>query len=135
LDALYFFGYALANYHAFPFLLPRASFVGWRRWRRRRGGALRGMALDLPADVPTHSRRQTFFFDGGGLLLRHDYVADVAGAWARGAHFWEAYVDVGGLMVATRRRVLARIGTTPLPILALSATLERFGVELADQSS
>jgi hypothetical protein len=131
LDAAYFFGYALANYHAFPFLLGRASFAGWRRWRRLRGGALRGLALDLPADVPTHSRRQTFFFAADGLLLRHDYVAEIAGAWARGAHFWEAYTEVGGLMVATRRRVLARVGTTPLPLPALTATLQRFEVRLA----
>ena len=53
----------------------------------------------------------------------------------RGAHFWEAYAEVGGLMVVTRRRVVARLGTTPLPVLALSATLERFAIELAEQSS
>jgi hypothetical protein len=134
MDALYFFGYALANYHAFPFLLPRASFAGWRRWRRRGRGALRGLTLDLPPDVPTHSRRQTFFFDDDGLLVRHDYVAEIVGAWARAAHLWQAHVDVDGLVVATRRRVLARLGTTALPVPALTATLERFVIEVADQT-
>jgi hypothetical protein len=58
---------------------------------------------------------QRFQFDETGLILRHDYVADVAGAWARGAHFWRDFVTVEGVPIATHRRVLARLGRLPVP--------------------
>lgn len=110
IDALYFFGYALWHYHSLPFTLGDAAFV------RLRGSAL---TVDFPPDVPTHSRRQTFHFDGDGRVRRHDYTADVVGAFARGAHFWDEPAHVGGFVFAGRRVVLPRIlgGTLPIPVL------------------
>ena len=70
----------------------------------------------IPRDVITHCRRQQFYFGPDGRISRHDYVAEVIGALARGAHFWEDYQDTGGLAIARRRRVVARIGRRPLPI-------------------
>ncbi|HVR62045.1 MAG TPA: hypothetical protein VMU50_09110, partial [Polyangia bacterium] len=105
LDALYFFGYALWHYHALPFTLPETRFVRLLRHGRR----LPGVEVVFAPDVPTHSRRQRFYFGGDGRIVRHDYVADIVGAWARGCHFWEAYDTVGGLAVAMRRRVVARL--------------------------
>jgi hypothetical protein len=123
LDALYFFGYALAHYHSLPFSLAAARPLGVRR-ARSVGRALVGVAVELPAELHTHSRRQSFFFDEEGLLRRHDYVADIVGWWARGAHRWEDLVEVGGLTVARRRHVVARLGRLEVPIVALHAELE-----------
>ena len=115
LDALYFFGYALWHYHVLPFTLGEASLD---RVLRRRGVPV-GVDVTFPASVHTHCRRQQFYFGADGRILRHDYVADVIGSFARGAHFWEDYDDSGGLLIARRRRVVVRLGpyATPLEVL------------------
>jgi hypothetical protein len=123
IDALYFFGYALAHYHSLPFSLVAARPLGVRR-ARSGGRTLSGFAVELPAALHTHSRRQTFFFDEEGLLRRHDYVADIVGWWARGAHRWDDFVEVGGLLVARRRHVVARLGRLEVPVVALHAELD-----------
>jgi hypothetical protein len=117
-DALYFFGYALTHYHALPFTLGRGRPLGLRHVRYD-GRRLTGVEVELPADLHTHSRRQTFYFEEDGLLRRHDYVADIIGPYARGAHLWREFVTVGGLEMATVRHVVLRLGrrTTPLPAL------------------
>jgi len=124
LDALYFFGYALTHYHAVPFTLGDAEL---RRWDDRR----RVLTVAFPAHVHTHSTVQSFHFDEGGLIVRHDYVADIVGSWARGAHLWRDFVTVEGFAIATHRRVLARIGGTPLPLVALDARLAVADVDCA----
>jgi hypothetical protein len=118
LDALYFFGYALSHYHSVPFTLGEAHFLRQDRWRD-----LDALALELPPALHTHSRRQTFYFDEDGLIVRHDYVAEIVGGWARGAHFWRHYTRVEGLPLALTRHVVARIGRFPLPFVALHAEL------------
>lgn len=116
LDALYFFGYALSHYHAVPFSLPDAKVLRWRPSRR-------ALTVAFPHHVHTHCAIQTFYFDESGLILRHDYVADIAGWWARGAHFWRDMTTVEGFPIATHRRVVARLGSTPVPVVALEARL------------
>jgi hypothetical protein len=117
LDALYFFGYALTHYHAVPFTLADAEL---RRWDGRR----RMLTVRFPPSVHTHCPVQTFTFDDSGLIVRHDYVADIVSPVARGAHFWRGYTEVGGFPVPTHRRVVARLGRFPTPVLALEAHLE-----------
>jgi hypothetical protein len=122
LDALYFFGYALCHYHSLPFTLAegrlvRASVVG------RRDQPLHALEIELPPDVPTHCRRQTFYFDGRGRLTRHDYTADIVGSWARGAHHWTDYTIIDDFPIALRRRVVPRIGQQTLPGTVLLGTL------------
>jgi hypothetical protein len=112
LDALYFFGYALWHYHTVPFTLSRAGLLRVLRVH----GVPAGIDVRIPRDVITHCRRQQFYLGRDGRIVRHDYVADVVGAWTRGAHFWEDYQDAGGLAIARRRRVVARIGRRPIPI-------------------
>jgi hypothetical protein len=121
-DALYFFGYALTHYHGLPFTLSRGKALGIRRVRYE-GRVLMGIEVELPADLHTHSRRQTFYFEEDGLLRRHDYVADIAGAWARGAHFWTDFAPVTGLEMARVRHVVARVGRQATPFVALHAEL------------
>jgi hypothetical protein len=70
----------------------------------------------FPEDIPTHSRRQTFYFDDQRLLLRLDYTAEVVGRWAHAAHLCEDYRMFDKLKVPTQRRVLPLFfGMGPLP--------------------
>jgi len=121
LDALYFFGYALTHYHSVPFTLAQAQR---RAWNARR----RALTVVFPPEVHTHTPVQTFYFDESGLILRHDYVADIVGRWTRGAHFWHEQQMVEGYPVATHRRVVARLGSVPTPLLALDARLSNIQV-------
>jgi hypothetical protein len=121
-DALYFFGYALAHYHALPFSLAAARPLGLAV-AHSAGRRLTGVRVELPASLHTHCRRQTFYFDDEGLLRRHDYVADIIGWWARGAHRWDDFVEVAGLPIARHRHVVARFGRIELPLVALHAEL------------
>jgi hypothetical protein len=91
-----------------------------RPWR---AGGLRVRAT-FPSSLHTHGPRQEFFFDAEGLLVRHDYTAEIVGRWARGAHFTSDYVEVDGLPFARERRVYARLGGVVTPLPALSARLE-----------
>jgi hypothetical protein len=133
LDALYFFGYALTHYHALPFSLVDARPLRLRRARLFGDGrSLTGVEVELPPSLHTHSPIQTFYFDDDGLLLRHDYVADIIGPWARGAHCWQDYVTVKGLPVARRRRVFACVGSVMTPLVALDAELTDAQAATAD---
>jgi hypothetical protein len=128
-DALYFFGYALLHYHSLPFSLGEGQCLGLHRaWLG--GEPLDAVTVEHPSSLHTHCRRQTFYFDGHGLLRRHDYVAELIGAWAHAAHFWEDYEEANGLLVARRRHVLVRLGGKPLPFVALHAEFGPVGVEL-----
>lgn len=118
LDALYFFGYALTHYHAVPFTLAEARL---RRWDPAR----RALTVEFPPHVHTHTRVQTFYFDDSGLIVRHDYVADIIGGFARGAHFWREVEFVDGVPIAKHRHVVARLGSRPTPLVALDARFAR----------
>jgi hypothetical protein len=122
-DALYFFGYALSHYHGLPFTLAQGRPLALRR-ARSDGRALTGVDVELPAALHTHSRRQTFYFDDDGMLRRHDYVADIVGWWARGAHLWRDFVTAHGIEVPRVRHVVARLGHAPTPFVALHAELD-----------
>jgi len=121
-DALYFFGYALTHYYSLPFTLVegRPLALRWAWYERRR---LRGIEVELPAALHTHCRRQTFYFEEDGLLRRHDYVAEIVGWWARGAHLWSDFVTAGGIEIAQRRRVVGRLGRRATSFTVLSAEL------------
>ncbi len=125
LDALYFFGYALWHYHVLPFTLPGARLL--RVFTD--GGAPVGVDVEFPPNVITHCRRQQFYFGVHGRIVRHDYVADVVGSWARGSHFWEDYQDAGGLQIARRRRVVVRIGRQPTPVGVLCIQLGHASIQ------
>jgi hypothetical protein len=130
LDALYFFGYALTHYHALPFTLMEGRLVSARSTRSG-DGALSVLDVELPSDLPTHCARQQFYFDERGRLVRHDYVAEIIGFWARGAHFWNRQTVVSGFPIALERHVTARLGRAALPVTALHATFLDAEVDLA----
>jgi hypothetical protein len=122
-DALYFFGYAITHYHGLPFTLAEAQPLRLCS-ARCEGRRLTGVEVALPAALHTHSGRQAFYFDDDGLLRRHDYVADIAGWMARGAHLWRDFVTVDGIPIPRERHVVARLGRIATPLVALHANLE-----------
>ena len=109
LDILYFAGYALWNYLSFPHLLalPGVRVTGVEPGRPEGAQMLRAT---FGPQVPTHSALQTFHVDAAGLLLRHDYTADVIGGWATAANRCLASAVVDGLRFYTRRLVTPRFG-------------------------
>jgi hypothetical protein len=130
IDATYFFGYALAHYHSLPFSLAESRLLD-HRIRLVSGQRCDALRVELPEDLPAHSRIQTFYFDPSGLLVRHDYVAEIISASARGAHYWLDYADVDGWLVAMRRRVVPRLGDRAFGPAVLKARFARAAVEWA----
>ena len=132
LDGMYFAGYAWWNYLTHPFLLARddvsvEEIEPWREgeetWRR--------LEAHFPETIDTHSERQVFYYDADLRLRRHDYTAEVVGGWARAAHMCADHVEVGGLVIPTRRWVRSvGLGNRPLPAPTLvSLQLSEIEVE------
>ena len=117
LDFIYFGGYATWNYLVTPFLFLRDGF------KFESIDPLIGMSaswsclrVTFPADVPTHCRRQVFYFDEYRHLRRIDYTAEVVGGWAHAAHLCDEYRDFGDFKAPTKRRVQPLFfGNKPLP--------------------
>jgi hypothetical protein len=126
-DAMYFFGYALTVYLSIPFLLSDLP-VRTQPWR---DGGFRVDAV-FPKQIHSHCREQSFYFDQSGLLLRHDYTADIVSRFASGAHFTSEYKEVDGLPIACQRRVFARLAGMVTPIPVLSATLRPVEVDFVE---
>ncbi len=117
LDFTYFGGYATWNYLTAPFLLMRKGFV-IEALDPAPGvlASLTRLEVSFPDDIPTHSRKQIFYFDDQRLLRRVDYTAEVVGGWAHAAHLCEDYRTFGGIKAPTKRRVLPLLfGNNPLP--------------------
>lgn len=123
LDFLYFGGYATWNCLVTPFIFLRPGFkYALLPPLDDPRGKVSRLAATFPPDIPTHSRRQVFYFDEQGLLTRLDYTTEVVGGWARAAHLCENYRDFGGLKAPTRRRVWPLfIGDKPMPFPNLVA--------------
>jgi hypothetical protein len=121
-DLLYFLGYALVHYLSLPFSLREHELVEARRSRH-------GIELwfRFPAGADTHSAIEGFYFDDSGLLVRHDYRAEIMGTLFNGAHLSEDYLETNGLLLATRRTVYLKPWHHPvrarLPIPVLTARL------------
>ena len=68
----------------------------------------RACASRFPADVPAHSREQSYWFGPDGLIRRNDYTAEVFGGWAKATHYCWDYREFGGFMIPTRRTAMPR---------------------------
>ena len=119
LDLLYFAGYALYGYVGAPFIFTRPGYEveEIEPWREH-GEEWPGLRVRFPADVPAHSREQSYYFGPDGLLRRNDYTAEVFGGWAKAAHYCWDYREFGGFMVPTRRAAMAR-GPRGRPVRAI----------------
>lgn len=121
-DAAYFFGYALCDYFSFPFSLQSLRVNSAAQFND--GGSRLGVVFPPGAD--THSQHQALYLDSTGLLVRHDYRADVIGPLFFGAHHSTNYRFDTPVPIAETRRVTARLGRLSTPITVLKA---RFTVE------
>jgi hypothetical protein len=113
LDFLAFGGAAMWTYLSLPFVLADwgAEELPGRRVRFR-----------VPEEIRSHCREQTIHLDEAGLIVRHDYVAESFGRWARGVHRSSRFRTFDGLPVPTRRRVrLSRLGPVVVRVDVLEA--------------
>jgi hypothetical protein len=104
----YFSGYTMWTYLTAPFILKRPGVVAneiepWQEsdqtWRR--------LHVSFPNEIATHSTEQTFYFDGAGLLVRHDYEVDIQGKNAA-ARYLTDYVMVEGISLPSKMRIFPR---------------------------
>ncbi len=122
LDAAYFFGYSLVNYFSLPFLLSGLPIRAAKISSTRRSW----IQFEFPPGTDTHSRLQKFWFDQTGLLIRHDYHADIIGPMTYGSHFSRDYRFDLPTPIAETRVVTFRIGSFAIPVVVLKA---KFTVE------
>jgi hypothetical protein len=108
LQVAYFASYAMWNYLTLPFLATTTGFhcdqvPRWPAadptWRRLR--------VEFPAHVATHTAVQHLNIDSEGLVVRHDYDADVLGR-PPAANVASGHREFGGIVFATQRRVTPR---------------------------
>jgi hypothetical protein len=64
------------------------------------------LQVAFPDGYAAHTRTQYTYFGEDGLVRRHLYTVDVLGG-APGANYAFEYRTVNGVMIATRRRVIA----------------------------
>lgn len=108
LHRAYFNGYAMWTYMTTPFVFVEPGYeITEIAPVQHNNEDWRGLRVNFPKDVATHSREQDFYFGSDGLLRRHDYHVDVAGGFAA-AHFVSDFIDVNGLRFPTRRRAYPR---------------------------
>jgi hypothetical protein len=62
----------------------------------------------VPEPIRSHCREQTLQLDESCLIVRHEYVAESFGRWARAVHMSSNFETFDGLPVPTRRRVRLR---------------------------
>jgi hypothetical protein len=102
LDMAYFANYATWNYLTLPALLMRADII----WKEVEAGVLEAV---FPEELPTHCQVQRFRFDkDSGLLLQHDYTAEVISSLAKTAHVVLAHAESEGVKFTSHRRVTPR---------------------------
>lgn len=108
LQLAYFAGYAMWTYLTTPFLFTMAGVATeeLEPWQEN-GETWRRLAVTFPHEIATHSTVQTFYFDMEGLIRRHDYDVEIAGG-VPAAHYVREYQEFSGILVPTRREVLAR---------------------------
>lgn len=100
-DIAAFAAAALWTYVSFPYVLPSVD-VDIDEHRKR-------IHVTIPDTIRTHSPQQTIHIDPSGLIERHDYTALAFGRLATATQSLSDYIDVDGLLLATRRRVHPRI--------------------------
>jgi len=100
LDMSWFANYASWNYFTLPTLLLREDID----WSEPEPGRLSAV---FPSHIPTHSRVQQFRFDRKtGLLIQHDYTADIISPLATAANVVHRHSENGDGLVYPSERVV-----------------------------
>ncbi len=131
LQLAYFSGYAMWTYLNLPFLLARSDVVSEEgpSWQEN-GETLRRLQICFPADIATHSAKQTLYIDREGLLKRHDYDVDISGR-TPAAHYFGEYQEAGGIMFPTKHDIFPRQpdNTPNRELLVVSIGLSNFDLK------
>lgn len=102
LDMAYFANYAFWNYFTLPRLLQNPEIS----WKEKANGILEA---HFPDHIPTHSPVQEFYFDTqSGLLLQHNYNADIITQLATAANVVLAHHTNDQVTYSSARRVTPR---------------------------
>jgi hypothetical protein len=104
----YFIGCAIWTYVTTPFLLRLPGFETEEvePWNEN-GDQWRRLKAIFPDTIASHSKEQVFYFDGGGILRRHDYYVDVSGGFAC-ANYALNPRRFSDFIMSTKRRVYRR---------------------------
>lgn len=100
-DIAAFTAAALWTYVSLPYVLPSFDIDVDEQGQR--------IQVVIPDTIRTHSPEQTIHINRSGLIERHDYTALAFGRLASATQLLSDYIDVDGLLLATRRRVHPRI--------------------------
>jgi hypothetical protein len=108
LQLAYFAGAAMWTYltQPFSFTLPGFRMTELDPWEEA-GQLWRRLLVAWPSHLTTHSTEQTCTSNPMGLLVRHDYDVEIS-VGATAAHYLSDYLDVDGIIVATKHRILPR---------------------------
>lgn len=102
LDMAYFANYAFWNYFTLPALLMNTTI----NWKEISEGILEA---EFPDSIPTHSKNQKFHFDKKtGLLIQHNYTADIISRLAKAANVVMTHSKQDGIPFPASRRVTPR---------------------------
>ena len=105
---IYFGGYANWEYLTTPFSFKMPGFQAEELPSWEEDGELwRRLKVLFPQDVPTHSTKQTFYFDKNLLLRRQDYNTRVIGG-GEAANYAFDYETFDGIKLPMKRRVYPR---------------------------
>jgi hypothetical protein len=109
LDLLYFTGYASWNYFNSPFLLGRHDVITTEKgpWKEN-GETWQRIEAIFPDRIPTHCRKQVFYFDELFRMRRLDYDPEVFASWAKAAHYCDEFKLCSGLLMPMQRKVVPR---------------------------
>lgn len=104
----YFAGYTMWTYLTSPFLLTRPGILTEEidPWTEQ-GQTWRRLRVTFPPDIATHSTVQTYYFDDGGLLRRHDYEVDIQGSNPAARYLLDP-VTVSGIVLPSKLRIYPR---------------------------
>lgn len=115
LDRAYFNGYALWLYLTTPFfmLLPGMKITEIDPIQEA-DEIWRGLSVEFPSHIATHSATQNFYFGKDNLIRRHDYHLDADNFYA--AQYISELKNVQGILVASKRRAYRKDANgKPLP--------------------
>lgn len=102
---IYFSSYATWNYATAPFnfLVPGVEINRLEDWNEQ-GETLQRLEVFYPEGFATHSKRQVFYFDLNGLLVRHDYWPEVLGG-SSATQIIEEHKNFDGIITGTKRNI------------------------------
>lgn len=102
MDMAYFANYAFWNYFTLPRLLMNKNI----EWVEKSEGVL---VAKFPDSIPTHNKIQEFHFDTKtGLLVQHNYTAEIISNLAKAAHVAVEHSEQDNLIFPSLKRVTPR---------------------------